>query len=142
MITAVDSSVLLDVFSADSTFGARSREALRAARADGGLVACEVVWAEVAGAFGSQPSSDDALGRLGVRYVPLDKAAAAACGQKWRRYRAEGGTRQRLIGDFLVGAHAAGHAERLLTRDRGFYRRYFADLTVLDPSHDSRPSSS
>lgn len=106
MITAVDSSVLLDVFSADSTFGTLSREALRAARADGSLVACEVVWAEVAAAFGSQPGSDDAPDRLGVRYVPLDQAAVALCGQQWRRFRAEGGTRQRLIGDFLVGAHA------------------------------------
>jgi hypothetical protein len=25
-------------------------------------------------------------------------------------------------------------ADRLLTRDRGFYRRYFADLAILDPS--------
>jgi len=44
------------------------------------------------------------------------------------------GRRDRLIADFLVGAHALSRAERLLTRDRGFYRRYFENLSVLDPS--------
>jgi hypothetical protein len=41
-----------------------------------------------------------------------------------------------VVADFLVGAHAAHAADRLLTRGRGFFRRYFDDLMVLDPSRD------
>jgi hypothetical protein len=55
-------------------------------------------------------------------------------GAAWRRYRESGGPRSRLIADFLIGAHARRQAERLLTRDRGFYRTYFADLVILEPS--------
>jgi predicted nucleic acid-binding protein len=52
----------------------------------------------------------------------------------WRRYRRQGGTRERLMGDFLVGAHAQVRGGRLLSRDRGFYRRYFSEIELIDPS--------
>ncbi len=71
---------------------------------------------------------------LGVRFVPVEQGAAMAAGEKWRDHRRRGGTRERVIPDFLVGSHAEVAADRLLTRDRGFYRSYFADLTVMDPS--------
>jgi predicted nucleic acid-binding protein len=134
VITAVDSNVVLDVLSADPTFGPASREALRSCRADGGLVACEVVWAELGAAFSEVERFAGVMDRLGIRFTPLQQEAASRCGQTWRQYRAQGGTRERVVADFLVGAHAAVVADRLLTRDRGFFRRYFADVTVLDPS--------
>lgn len=44
------------------------------------------------------------------------------------------GPRSRVVADFLVGAHASVQADRLLTRDRGFHRAYFGELTILDPT--------
>lgn len=134
MITAVDTSVLLDLFTADATFGARSADALRACLAEGGLVACDVVWAETSACFPDEHSAETALEQLRVDFSPMGAASSSACGAAWRDYRRNGGSRDRVMADFLIGAHAMKHADRLLTRDRGFYRKCFSGLVILDPS--------
>ena len=50
------------------------------------------------------------------------------------RYLERGGKRGRVVPDFLIAAHAQLHAEGLLARDRGYYRDYFRNLTLFDPS--------
>ncbi len=69
-----------------------------------------------------------------MAFEPLSEAAAVKAVEAWRRYRARGVHRTRIASDFLIGAHVLSAADRLLTCDRGFYRRYFAGLKVLDPS--------
>jgi predicted nucleic acid-binding protein len=73
--------------------------------------------------------------RLGVDFVPISVDSALAAGDIWRSYKRRSGPRRRMIADVLIGAHAIGQADRLLTRDRGFYRNYFPKLAILDPSH-------
>ena len=134
MITAVDTNVLVDVFVADEQFGEQSREALRVCRREGSLIACDVVWAEVAGVFHSSNEAADALTSLRVEFSPLRIEACLAAGTAWRDFRAAGRSRRRVVADFLIGAHGALAADRLLSRDRGFYRMPFDSLTVVDPS--------
>jgi len=134
VITAVDTSVLIDVFGADPTFGPASAAALRACQLEGRLVACDVVWVETISIFPAAAVATDLLGRVGVDYDHVDRPAAERAAEAWRTYRDRGGRRTRLVADFLIGAHASRRADRLLTRDRGFYRTYFADVNVLDPA--------
>lgn len=138
MITAVDTSVLLDVFLPDETFGPRSAEWLRTAYDAGAIVICDIVYAELAPAFPDRDALDEALGRINAAVSPLDATIAWDAGRRWLRYRRAGGKRTRIITDFLIGAHAAAAAERFLTRDRGFYRTYFPELAERIPPGASR----
>ncbi len=133
MITAVDSSVLLDVLSGDVAHGPLSAAALRQASAEGALIASTIVWAEVIGAHDEPRNVTTKLDRLGLELVPDDREVAIAAGRVYRAYRRSGGTRRRILPDFLIGAHAQIHADRLLTRDRGFYRSSFSRLKILEP---------
>jgi predicted nucleic acid-binding protein len=135
VITAVDTSVLLDVFIDDPTFRKRSLAALRQSLADGQLVACEIVWAEIAAAFADPAVAQRALEAIPVTFSEIDMQSAARAGAAWRAYRQRGGTRERIISDFLIGAHAVRRADRLLTRDRGFHRLAFKELKILDPTN-------
>ena len=70
MITAVESNVLLDVFVPDPTFGPLPRDASRRCPSEGGLVACDVVWAEVSATFSPSELAARTLETLGVT-LPL-----------------------------------------------------------------------
>ena len=134
MITAVDTNILLDVFGADPKFSAASSEELRRCLREGALVASEVVWAETATVFGDAGRFRDTMQKLPAVFSPMTEEAAIRAVEAWRRYRAARGPRNRIAADFLIGAHALVAADRLLTRDRGFYLRYFAGLRVVDPT--------
>jgi hypothetical protein len=74
--------VLIDVLGADPRFRECSREALRDCLARGGLVACDIVWAEITSAFADTATARGAVERLGVTF-PLGEPAALAAGEVW-----------------------------------------------------------
>jgi hypothetical protein len=137
MITAVDTSVLLDVLLPDPTFAARSEDVLRKASHEGALIICDVVYAELAGLFPGQAALETFLNETGLQLKPFTSDMLWKAGELWRRFclhgPRRGGMARRIIADFLIGAHAMRQADRLLTRDRGFYRRIFAGLRLVSP---------
>ncbi|MBI5411297.1 MAG: type II toxin-antitoxin system VapC family toxin [Nitrospirae bacterium] len=66
-----------------------------------------------------------------MQVVPFTVDHAYTAGVAHAAYRKAGGKRLRIPADFLIGAHAFHEADQFLTRDRGFYRRYFSGLTIL-----------
>jgi predicted nucleic acid-binding protein len=136
MISAVDTNILLDLARPNPEFVDNAIDLLEVAGEEGGLVVCPIVQAELSAHFGSAPLLEEFLARLGITGDHLSDATCWTAGQAWHRYRQAGGKRERIISDFLIGAHATHQAGRLLARDRGFYRSYFPDLEVVQSSAD------
>ena len=130
MITAVDTNVLLDILHGDELHGPESRERLKAAYDAGAVVVCDIVYAELVPAFDDRTLLDDTLRQINASLSPITADIANEAGLRWQRYRATGGTRERIITDFLIGAHALNTADAFLTRDRGFYASYFPELVA------------
>lgn len=132
MRTAVDTSALLSIFNGDPSANEWLR-LLIAARRDGQLVICDVVYAEISCAFDHSATLDLQLQKMGVVFDPMTPATAFAAGRAFRAYRRRGGPREALIPDFLIAAHAECQADRLAAADRGYFRTCFAKLTVIQP---------
>jgi predicted nucleic acid-binding protein len=133
MRTAVDSSVLLDVFVGAGPYVGPAQKGLQEAIAKGSLIVGEVVRAEVRTHFLTEAKFLRAMETLGITYLASSAEVASEAGRAWIRYRKGGGKRQHLIPDFLVAAHALIHADVLLTRGRGFSKSYFKKQKIWDP---------
>jgi predicted nucleic acid-binding protein len=132
-VIAVDSSVLLDVLTSDPHFADASAASLEQALAVGEVVVCDAVVAEVQGMLETRETAMDAMAEFGIRYLPTSENAAVRAGHMQRRFRDRGGRRERVVADFLIGAHALLQCQGLITRDAGFFRDYFKGLKVIVP---------
>lgn len=131
MISALDSSIILDVLTNNPLFSDSSEALLRRATTEGKLIIGECVLAEIAPAFDDEKTLRKFLADWRIEFVPSSLDSAILAGVNFARYLSRGGRAGRIVADFLIGAHAAVHADRLLARDRGFLRDYFSKLTVL-----------
>ncbi len=137
MISALDSSVILDVVADDPDFAIASEKALRVALSEGLLLVCECVLAEIYPAFGARAVFEEFLRDWQLEFRPSSPESAILAGELFSAHLHRGGRQGRVVTDFLIGAHAQTHADRLVARDRGFLRDYFKDLTVIDPAEQS-----
>jgi len=133
VITAIDTSVLLMIHKRQQGW-AVWKHALEKAAREGTLVLCPVVFAEFSTGYSSWEQAFQDLSRLQIQYLTITPDAAWLAGNLFMKYRKEGGPRLTMIPDFLIAAHAALQADRLAATDRGFLRRYFPALKILDPT--------
>jgi predicted nucleic acid-binding protein len=154
VITAVDSNVLIDVLGQDRRYAASAVTKLEAAASLGPVVMCDVVLAELAPLFPNVGAMDEFLALNTIQMEHVSAEVLFDAGHAWHRYTQQRGTslmcsacgassqpvcpqcgealrsRQHMVADFIIGAHAMARADWLLTRDRGYYRTYFPELRL------------
>jgi predicted nucleic acid-binding protein len=113
MVTAVDTSVLLDVLLNDPQHAPASIAALRRGSVEGSLILCEIVLAELAPTL-APAEMPQFLSDWNLTFVPSSQSSAILAGEMFRTYLRRGGKRSRVVPDFLLAAHAQIHAQRLL----------------------------
>jgi predicted nucleic acid-binding protein len=130
---ALDSSVLIDILIGDPDYAEASEQCIGDALARDDVVVCDAVVAEVQSLLDTSVSLMDTLTSLGIRYEAMHEAAAMRAGHMNKRFRSRGGKRERVVSDFLIGAHALLQCDALITRDDGFFRDYFKGLKLIVP---------
>ncbi|MGE5282498.1 MAG: type II toxin-antitoxin system VapC family toxin [Chloroflexota bacterium] len=130
--TFVDSSVLLDVFTADPKWLEWSRSRLSEALAEGPLVVNAVVLAEISPRF---PRIEELEAALPEQLIveELSRAASFLAGHAHASYRRAGGAREQILADLLIASHAAVTGRPLLTRDPHRVSTYLPGAELISP---------
>ncbi len=129
----VDTNILVDVLEDDPDWAEWSIQQMRAQAQIHELAINPVIYAELSLTFASVELLDEVISDLGLSYQELPRPALFLAGKAFARYRRQGGTKQNVLADFFIGAHAAVIGALLLTRDARRYRNYFPSVGLITP---------
>jgi predicted nucleic acid-binding protein len=137
MATLVDTNVLVDIAVRDQNWHIWSKAQVLAAAKRGAVIINPVIYSEFSVRYERIEDVDYLLPETDYSREHLPWSAAFAAGVAFRRYKLAGGGRERVLPDFLIGAHAAIRGHSLLTRDPKGYRAYFPSVELITP--DTHP---
>ncbi|MES1943265.1 PilT protein domain-containing protein [Salinisphaera sp. PC39] len=136
MTYLIDSDILLDVVQEDPEWFAWSADTLAEISEHGTMAINPIIYAEVSMGFERIEDMERVLPASDFRRLSLPPEAARMAGERFMRYRRDGGKRRSPMPNFLVGAHAAVAGLTLVTRDAGRFRTYFPSVTLVAPENE------
>ena len=129
----VDTNVLLDVVTDDENFGEWSVSQLESAALKGDILINDSVYAELSVGYREKERLDAFIEAARLRHDMMPRDALFLAGKAFSSYRRFKGTKQNVLPDFFIGAHATVLSVPLLTRDARRYRTYFPSLELICP---------
>jgi predicted nucleic acid-binding protein len=132
-MTLVDTNVLLDIATMDSTWAKWSLEQLAAAIERGPVLINDIVYAELSVRYARIEELDAFVKKIDLELSPMTRPALFCAGKAYLKYKEAGGTRTGVLPDFFIGGQAEVSRLPLLTRDGRRYRTYFPTVTLISP---------
>ncbi len=129
----VDTCVLVDALQNDPQWADWSIAQMRAQASLAALVINPVIYAEISLSFSTLEALDDVVATLALDVREIPRPALFLAAKAYAQYRKRGGSKQQVLPDFFIGAHAVVEGWPLLTRDPSRFRTYFPTLKVLAP---------
>ncbi len=128
----LDTNVVIDLHEEDTQWHGWSLDVVARA-VDAGVSASAIIVGELASRAGTRSEILEMLAGFDIEVEALHADAAYRAGVAQAAYRRAGGGRERLLADFLIGAHASATGRPLITRDARRYRTYFPELELITP---------
>lgn len=154
MITAIDTNILMDILGNDPEFSEKSIELLERQSHLGSLMISPIVYSELLVFFLKKHENKLAVSKLeeflkdiGIEILDFSKEDFIISAQAWQSFsdvkqiicpkcgavnkfnckkcKSHILWRNHIVTDFLIGAHTQNNADALITRDRGYYKKYF-----------------
>ena len=129
----VDTNILIDVLEDDPDWADWSAGQIRALSSIHQLVINPVIYAEISLSFSTLEALDGVVATLALEVREIPRPALFLAAKAYAQYRRRGGSRQQVLPDFFIGAHAAVEGWPLLTRDARRFKTYFPTLEVVAP---------
>ena len=129
----VDTNVLVDVLENDPDWADWSIAQLQVQSKVYRLVINPINYSELSLTFSTIEALDQVLDGMELRMLDMPKPALFLAGKAFVQYRRSGGLKNNVLGDFLIGAHAAVSGLPVLTRDIRRYTAYFPSVRWVAP---------
>jgi predicted nucleic acid-binding protein len=129
----VDTNVLLDVLQDDPQWAEWSQGELESASLTNSVAINAVIYSELSLAFERIEDLEAVLTEASLSLAPIPREALFLAGRAFLAYRRRQGTKQSVLPDFYIGAHAAVDGLDILTRDVTRYRTYFPTVKLICP---------
>ena len=131
----VDTNVLLDVLQDDPQWADWSQGQLESASLTDSLAINAVIYSELSMAFERIEELEVVLSEASLNVESIPREALFLAGKAFLTYRrSRKGTKQSVLPDFYIGAHAAVSGLAILTRDVSRYRSYFPTVKLITPA--------
>ncbi len=130
----VDTNVLIDVLNNEPRWADWSIHQLRVQSKIHVLTINPIIYSELSCAFSKIEDLDDVVQVMGLKYAQLPRPALFLAAKAFQVYRKKGGTKNNILGDFFVGAHASVSRLPDLTRDIQRSKTYFASVHLVSPN--------